>query len=638
MSGVCGILRYDGRVVTDLDLNRLMGALAGSGQGPDRRRLWRRDTAGLGAVLARVTREDTFDAQPLRDPDRDLTFVCDARIDNREEIAAALGFEPGSLASMADSAILFAAYKAWGELCPERLIGDFVFAAWDGAARSLTLARDHMGQRSVAFHAGNGFFAFATDRRALLALPEVPRRLPNDKIARLLIEGNLFHSGKDVSSGLGDGIGGVLGGTMVIVSADGVMSERRYWTPHPGPEHLGRDEAYYVEAYQRILGEAVACRVRRATAPAALMMGGGYDSGAIAALAGQTLGPAGGKLIAVASVSASGRPRDARRWVEACERHMPHLDVRYITQEDPNALAKLEQGFFISSGPHSENRFINSAIFAAAKAAGARVIMDGHGGDYTVNPRSHEYFIERLRRGRWRVFASEWQARRGRLGRSHWKMFTAEILPFAVPARRRWLRWRKGLPLFGSPMPVAAAFAAKARASGVQTRHPKRKSLRDGMMSMLLLIQRSTGSMLSVTAAEHGMEFTQPFHDKRVVELGLAIPDDYRLRDGRERHLARAALKDLYPFEFQIRDSGNDLRQPDFIDMVERLRPAILAEIDRMEQAGKLSAYFDFPKMRRMLRRRVPGRSGILSEPAARLAIRAFIWARYIEWFTGTNS
>jgi asparagine synthase (glutamine-hydrolysing) len=637
VSGVCGILRIDSQPVSEQDLDRQMAALSSLGR--DRARRWSAGSVGMGALLMRITHEDRFDVQPLRDEARDLTFVCDARLDNREEIAAALNIDPGRLADMADSAVLFAAYRAWGAECAARLIGDFVFAAWDGEARTLSLARDHMGQRHVFFHAGDGFFAFATERKGLWALPDAPRRLPEDRIAQVLVQGSLFRADRRFNANPPDGLAAVRGGTVVTVTSDGAITETRYWTPQAAPEHQDRDESYYADAYRRILGDAVACRVRRSVAPVGLLMGGGFDSGAIAALAGPALAPTGGKLIAAACVSDvdPGGPRDPRPWIEICRRHMPHLDVRYVSREAPDAMAGLERSFFASDSAHSENRFVGDALFAAAKAQGVRVIMDGHGGDYTLNPRSKGYFVDRLRRGRWRGLAAEWRARRRRLGRSHWDMFSSEFLLYAAaPLMRRWRRWRIGLAPFGPTMPVAGALTRRAEGRGVRPPRPGYRSVRDGMLAMLRIQQESMAVGWSATASAHGLEFTQPFHDKRVVELGLAIPDDYFLRDGLERYLARTALKGLYPPEFETRRDGNDAFQPDFIDMAARLQPAIMAEIDRMEAAGNLSAYLDFAKMRRMLNK--SGRPGRASETPIRQAMRAFIWGRYIEWFTGGNS
>jgi len=638
MSGLCGIFRFDGSPVADQDLQRQMQAMAG--RGPDRARRWRSGSVGLGSLLMRVTHEDIFDAQPLRDAARDLTLVCDARLDNREELAAALDIDPEALAVMADSALLFAAYKAWGADCAERLIGDFAFAVWDGKAQTLTLGRDHMGQRHIFLHAGDGFFAFATERKGMLALPDVPRILPTDRLARVLVQAHQVPLLPVFNPAPRDGLGHVLGGTVITVGPDGAISEHRYWTPHAAPEHLDRDEAYYIETYRRVLAEAVACRVRRATAPVGLLMGGGFDSGAIAALAGPALQPSGRKLIAAASVSAQeGTRLDARRWVEACGRHMPHLDVRYVTEVAADPLAGLDRAFYEAGGTLSSTRFIGDALFTVIKAAGARVVMDGHGGDYTLNCRGNGYFFDRLRRRRIRGLASEWRARRRVLGWSHRTMFTSEILSYAVPAvMRRWQRWRKGLAPFGPTMPVADTFLKQAQANGI---HPHRPwgwgSIRGGMMTVLRAQQGAKMGGWAPVANSYGLEFTQPFHDKRVVELAVAIPEDYFLRNGRERHLARQALKDLYPPEFQTRRDGNDALQPDFMDMAARLRPTLMTEIDRMERSGKLSAYLDFPKMRRMLNQTKPGRPGEHYEYATRSALNAFIRGRYIEWFTRGN-
>jgi asparagine synthase (glutamine-hydrolysing) len=637
LSGIYGIVRLDGQAVSNNDLNRQMSALAG--RGPDRARHWRGDGVGMGSLLMRETHEDTFDVQPLRDADRDLTLVCDARLDNREEVAAALAIDPTRLAGMADSEVLFEAYRAWGDHCAERLIGDFAFAAWDGDSRTLTLGRDHMGQRHVFFHAGDGFFAFATDRKGLWVLPDVPRRLPMYQLERVLAQGKVRFRHQTFDPTPPEGLCAVPGGAVVTACKDGAVTARQYWTPQAAPEHLGRDEDYYIKAYRRVLSEAVSCRVRRASAPVSLMLGGGYDSGAIAALAGPALAPD-AKLIALAGVSAlnPGRGQDARRWVDVCARHMPHLDLRYVVREAPDALTGIERNFFASDAPHSENRFIGDAIFAAAKAAGARTVMTGDGGDYTLNVRGKGYFIGRLRNGPWRGLIGEWQARRRHLGWSHWDMISSEVLLYGIaPVMWPWRQWRNGLPAFAAPMPAAATFLAQTRANGLKPWRPQPIKDRRPLENMLATQQKSPTSGWSATATAHGLGFTLPFHDKRVVELGLAIPKHYFIRSGRERYLARRALQDLYPPDFVGRRDGNDAMQPDFMDMAERFTPTIQAEIDRMQRDGKLAAYFDFAKMRKMLTRTLPGRPGVRSEQATRIAIRAFLWSRYIEWFTGGN-
>src|ERR1700728_1797458 len=147
MSGICGIFRFSGAPVAQRDLDRQMTRLAHLG--PDRTRSWCATPIALGHLLMRITREDTFDAQPLHDAN--ISLVADLRLDNREEIAAELSIGAAALADMSDSALLFAAYKKWGVDCVEHLLGDFAFAVWNSAKNTLMLARDHMGQRHVFY-------------------------------------------------------------------------------------------------------------------------------------------------------------------------------------------------------------------------------------------------------------------------------------------------------------------------------------------------------------------------------------------------------------------------------------------------------------------------------------------------------
>jgi len=389
LGGIFGILRFDGREADRRDLERMANLLAH--RGPDGRKCVAEAAIGLGHGLIRVTREDEFEAQPLRDREADITLVADLRLDNREELAAAFGIGAAELCDMPDSALLMRAYKTWGEDCAEHLLGDFAFAIWDGRARRLVLGRDHMGQRAIFHHRDADRFVFASDAKALHAYPEVPRTLTDAQIGRMLMHD--LAPREDAA----DAINGVPAATVMTIGADGSLAKRRYWEPHADPAHEGRDEAYYIAAYRRVLGEAVACRLRRVARPPGLIFSGGYDSAAIAGLAGPAL--AGRKLIAAASVMPAdyrGSIRHARPWVEMCARDMPYLDVHYVSREGKSILTGLEAAFLQNGGPLGNYHFVMNELLATLAQAGARLIMDGHGGDYTCT---------RADRRPWRAFS-----------------------------------------------------------------------------------------------------------------------------------------------------------------------------------------------------------------------------------------
>ncbi len=633
MSAICGVVRFDGISVADSDLERQLNSL--KTWGPDRCRIWRDGPVGLGQALLRVTEEDAFDEQPLIDRAAGLMLVADLRLDNREELAGALDIDAQTLSRLSDSAVLMRAYKKWGENCAEHLLGDFAFAIWDARSRQLVLGRDHMGMRYVFYCRGPGVFVFASSMNALWAVPEVPRRLDEFQIGKALC----FDLSKTRGATIFEQIFGLPGGTVMVVSADGAVRSRRYWEPHADPAHIGRDAAYYIETYRRLLTEAVECRLRRTIRPTGLFMSGGFDSAAIAALAGPVVSAKRQKLIAAVSVMPEdyrGPLPDSRPWVELCRRDMPHLDVRYVTRGSFGFIDKLEEDFLRTDTSRSPNRGTNAAILAALKEGGACVVMDGHGGDYTINPTAKDWLAEQLRCGRLWTFLSELGAFKRRKNLPLVALLKNEVIRPLLP---RWLwRWlddfRKGLPRDTPVMPITREFERLIRARGGRPEgsvpETGRKDRWGRRRAVLLLLQDAPFSY-GYQVATYGLEFTQPFHDKRIIEFALAIPPSLFVRDGRDRYLAREALADLYPPEFQSRQKTNDSRFPDFEAAVERERPKLLAEIARLEGKERLTRYFDFDRMRKMLHP-IAGRFAFSSGAYMYNAIHALIMARFIEW------
>ncbi|MGB7036537.1 MAG: asparagine synthase C-terminal domain-containing protein, partial [Xanthobacteraceae bacterium] len=447
-----------------------------------------------------------------------------------------------------------------------------------------------------------------------------------------------------------DGINGIAAATVMTIGADGALRQHRYWEPHADPAHDGRDEAYYIAAYRRVLGEAVACRIRRALRPPRLIFSGGYDSAAIAGLAGSALG--GRKLIAAASVMPAdyrGSIRHARPWVEMCARDMPYLDVRYLTRDGVNILSDLEGAFLRSGGPVGAYHFVMQELLSTLAKAGARAIMDGHGGDYTLHPRGQATLARFLATFQLRRFLSELRGHRRMTGASYWTTLKREVVWLLLPRKMTtlWNRLRHATRLRRAPpwgdQPVAAAFAERLIADGTVDAGKLRIAakpeidMRGQMLDTLRRLMAGAAPGMAIEAARHGLELTRPFHDKRVVELALAIPQELYVKNGRNRYLACAALKDVYPREFQARWRKNDDEIPDFQHMAKSIEPQLLAEIARMEKSEKLRRYIDFGKIRRLLAARGPDDHNSGWEQETQLAVHGFLVARYLEWFRRDN-
>ena len=88
MSGIAGLVRFDGRSVTRRELERAANAL--NQYGPDRVDIVAKENIGLVHALMRMTPEDRFDHQPHQGASGSI-ITADLRLDNRDELLARIG-------------------------------------------------------------------------------------------------------------------------------------------------------------------------------------------------------------------------------------------------------------------------------------------------------------------------------------------------------------------------------------------------------------------------------------------------------------------------------------------------------------------------------------------------------------------
>lgn len=635
MSAIFGIIRFDGADVAPRTIDRMANTLRH--RGPDGHKTIVMRGAGLGHCLMRVHHQDIADAQPLRAGS--VVVVADLRLDNREWLVGELAIAPAELLDLPDSALVLAAYRHWGADCIDRLIGDFAVAIWDADAGTLLLGRDAMGQRGLYYHLGDGFLAFASEVKALWAIEDVPRRLSETAIGARL----LFPIDTRSEATLFEEIAALPGGSVLCLDAAGDVTTRRYWTPHAAPEHIGRDEAYYVATYAALLEEAIACRVRRLIRAPALLFSGGFDSGSIAVLAGPIVAAAGRRIVAVASVLAIGerrRVRDARVAVEAfADRRF--LDIRYFVRRDESPFDDLERGFAETDDPGGGST-VRRGLYRLAADARVRSILDGHGGDYTVNVRAQAMLGRILLRGNIVRFCREVGARKRATGRSIGAILHGDILPAIIPLRivMAVYAMRRGFAPLWRSRAIADGFARQVFAAGtidpmrLRQATPVHNRWRERWMHLL----RRAADMPpapQTLAAIHGLELTRPFHDRRIVEFALAIPERLQFKDGLERHLARTSLADRLPASLLARGPGNDAEEPDLFRTASEGAMTALIETQAMDRHGRLSRYVDFPKIDKMIRSVDEAR--LSDHRRLIVATLAITTARFVAWFDGTN-
>ncbi len=115
--------------------------------------------------------------QPLCNEDGSIWITFNGEIYNYLELKPDLERKGHHFRTETDTEVLVHLYEEYGLRFVDYLNGMFALAIWDGRQRRLVLARDRMGKKPFFYRKEKNRFLFASELKALLAAPDVPREL-----------------------------------------------------------------------------------------------------------------------------------------------------------------------------------------------------------------------------------------------------------------------------------------------------------------------------------------------------------------------------------------------------------------------------------------------------------------------------
>lgn len=140
-------------------------------------------------------------AQPMQDHSGRFAITFNGEIYNFQELRAQLERSGAQFRSKSDTEVILEAYKAWGPKCVEHFNGMFAFALWDHEKQSLFLARDRLGKKPLYYaHLPGEGFAFASEVKALLRLPQLERKIDLHALRCYLSLGYILHDQSIIAS------------------------------------------------------------------------------------------------------------------------------------------------------------------------------------------------------------------------------------------------------------------------------------------------------------------------------------------------------------------------------------------------------------------------------------------------------
>jgi len=553
MCGIVGICNLE--AARDIDirtLERMMGAI--HHRGPDEAGIYVDDWAGLGHVRLSII-DLAGGGQPIHNEDQTLWIVYNGEVFNYPELRSQLERQGHRFYTSSDTEVLLHLYEEEGPACLERLNGQFAFAIWNSHRQELLLARDRVGIRPLHYTVREGRLIFASEIKAIFAVPQVPRRIDPEALDQVFTFWTVL-PGRTAFRGICE----LPPGHYMKVSKGGLTTQRYWDIPVcPRSEQIDRPVDEIAETVGDLLTDAVRLRLR-ADVPVGCYLSGGLDSSGIAALTAGRFN---------ADLSTFGIRFDQAAFDEGSHQQTMarclgthHREVR--------ASAAAIGASFAEMLWHAEKPVLRTApvpllmLSKAVQDSGLKVVLTGEGADEVFG--GYNIFKEAKVRRFW-ARQPDSSARGALVGQLYGYVFgdqrAKSFLPSFFgngldqvhdPLFSHMIRWRNTsrIKTFFSPELKAAVGQndpyAPVRASLPEGFHRLDAVTRAQYLEMKIFLSNYLlSSQGDRVAMAHSVEIRVPFLDYRVIECMSTVPSRWKILGLNEKHLLKKILTPVLP-------------------------------------------------------------------------------------------
>ncbi|HEX5462210.1 MAG TPA: asparagine synthase (glutamine-hydrolyzing) [Steroidobacteraceae bacterium] len=536
MCGICGFNWSDEQLI-----ERMKARLVH--RGPDDHGSYLAEGVSLGHRRLSIVDLSEAGRQPLSNEDGTVWITFNGEIYNHLELRSRLESKGHVFRSRTDTEAIVHAYEEYGLDFARHLTGMFALAIWDAPRRRLVLARDRLGLKPLYYSLENGRLRFASEIKALLADPTLPRALHRQGLLDLL--GYEF---VPAPATLFEGIRKLLPGCLLTVEADGQARMTRYWSLEP--KEIEPDE----EALADLL-EGACAEHTMSDVPLGAFLSGGIDSSTVVSFLSRSL-PAGLQTFALGYREASFSELEYAR-VVAEHFHTRHTELLVR----PVDAAAIERSVWHLDEPTTDPSNLPFMLICAEARRYVKVCLSGDGGDELLmgydrfRASKANAWLERLplpqRQRLYRTAVTCLPDNELKKGASN--IIKRFLQGAMLPADGEHIRWQ----YFTDPAQSAAIlqpdflreldtdpFTPVKRWS---SQAPRERGLREQYVELNTVLPDSVLMKVDKMSMACGLEVRPPFLDHRVVEFCYALPTHAKLRAFTTKWLLKRAMRERLP-------------------------------------------------------------------------------------------
>jgi asparagine synthase (glutamine-hydrolysing) len=365
-------------------------------RGPDSSGTWA--DAGIGLVHRRLAIIDLTPSghQPMISSSGRYVLAFNGEIYNFRDLRQRLEKEGAGFRGQSDTEVLLAAIESWGvHQALEATVGMFAFGLWDREARTLTLARDRLGEKPLYWATDGRRFAFASELRALRRVEGLCGSVCPDSIL-LFLRYNYIPSPHSVFSRVRKLTPGSL--LTVRLTDRCLIEESEYWSVSGAYEKASRkpftgDFQEAVNTLEDLLRRAIRGQMV-SDVPVGAFLSGGIDSSAVASLMqAESASPI--RTFTIGFREDGFNESDVAEEV-AKQIGTDHLTMYVTAQDALKVVSKLPR---IYDEPFADSSQIPTYLLSALTRQHVTVALSGDGGDELFGGYNRYLWAQPLWRG-----------------------------------------------------------------------------------------------------------------------------------------------------------------------------------------------------------------------------------------------